>query len=300
MGLDTYHSWPEHRHLEFRQPCNDDGNVVISDPAITSVLPLPDNSKANVTIDATVTNYGKEPISGVLRCRFGEVDVEQKVNLGAAENTSVTFSPDSHRQLAIASPNLWWPAGYGDPHLYDVQMTFKSDAGLESKPLTFKSGVRQITASEDGGALKLFVNGRRVVAKGGNWGFSESMLRYRAREYDAAVRYHREMNFNMIRNWVGQIGEDAFYDACDRYGVLVWQDFWLANPWDGPIPNDNDMFLKNARVLLLRIRMHPSIGIYCGRNEWFPPKPLDDGLRALLKELHPDLHYIGSSADGTR
>ena len=61
-----------------------------------------------------------------------------------------------------------------------------------------------MTATEDGGKLRLFINGRRFIASGGNWGFGESMLRYRAREYDAAVRYHREMNFTMIRNWVGQ------------------------------------------------------------------------------------------------
>ena len=75
------------------------------------------------------------------------------------------------------------------------------------------------------------------------------MLRYRAREYDAAVRYHKEMNFTMIRNWVGQIGDEAFYDACDKYGIVVWQDFWLANPSDGPIPTTTSMFLKNARRL---------------------------------------------------
>ena len=252
--------------------------VVVTDPAITSVLPLPDTTWAHVTVAATVTSYAKEPVSGVLHCRFGEVAVEQKVSLVEGERKAVVFSPDSHPQLAIKSPRLWWPAGYGEAYLYDVQMIFKPDVGSESKPLAFKSGIRQITASEERGALKLFVNGRRIVAKGGNWGFSESMLRYRAREYDAAVRYHREMNFNMIRNWVGQIGEDSFYEACDKHGVLVWQDFWLANPWDGPIPNDNEMFLRNARDLLLRIRMHPSIGIYCGRNEWFPPKALDDGL----------------------
>ena len=50
------------------------------------------------------------------------------------------------------------------------------------------------------------------------------MLRYRAREYDTAIRYHRDMNFNMIRNWVGQTGDDEFYEACDRHGVHLIAD----------------------------------------------------------------------------
>ena len=72
------------------------------------------------------------------------------------------------------------------------------------------------------------------------------MLRYRAREYEAAMRYHRDMHFNMVRNWVGQVGEDAFYEAADRNGIVIMQDFWLANPWDGPDPDDNAMFLRNV------------------------------------------------------
>jgi len=143
----------------------------------------------------------------------------------------------------------------------------------------------------------MWINGRRFIPRGGNWGFPESMLRYRAREYDIAVRYHKEMNFTMIRNWVGQTGDDAFFEACDRWGIVVWQDFWLANPVDGPDPDDNDLFLRNARDFMLRIRTHPSLGLYCGRNEGYPPKPIEEGLRKLLAELHPDLHYISSSAD---
>ncbi|MGA8940757.1 MAG: hypothetical protein WB439_16460, partial [Acidobacteriaceae bacterium] len=162
---------------------------------------------------------------------------------------------------------------------------------------SFKFGIRQMTYNEDGGNLAIFVNGRRFICRGGNWGFGESMLRYRAREYDAAVRYHREMNFTMVRNWVGQIGDETFYEACDRHGVMVWQDFWLANPWDGPVPNDDAMFMANARDFLLRIRNHASIGLYCGRNEGYPPKGLEKGLRAALKELHPGIQYIPSSAD---
>ena len=147
--------------------------------------------------------------------------------------------------------------------------------------------MRQFTYSEEGGALKIWVNGRRFVPRGGNWGFGESMLRYRGREFEAAVRYHRDMNFTMIRNWVGQMGDDAFYEACDRNGIVVWQDFWLANPWDGPDPDNNAMFLRNVDDFVRRIRNHPSVGLYCGRNEGYPPEEIETGIRKILAELHP-------------
>ena len=148
------------------------------------------------------------------------------------------------------------------------------------------------------GALRIWINGRRFVGRGGNWGFPESNLRYRKREYDIAVRLHRDMNFTMIRNWVGQMGDDEFYDACDKYGIVVWQDFWLANPYDGPDPDDDDLFLRNVRDTVLRIRNHPSVGLYCGRNEGDPPPTLERGIRSLLADLHSEIQYIPHSASG--
>ena len=171
-------------------------------------------------------------------------------------------------------------------------------AGAVSDRKAFKSGVRQMAYDEKDGALRIFVNGRRLVARGGNWGFPETNLQYRGREYDAAVRYHRDMNFTMIRNWVGQTGDDEFYEACDRHGIVVWQDFWLANPWDGPDPDDEPLFLANARDTIKRIRNHPSLGLYCGRNEGDPPPGLDQGLRDAIAELHADVRYIPHSAAG--
>ena len=194
--------------------------------------------------------------------------------------------------ITIADPKLWWPNGYGEANLYDVELNFEN-----SDTRRFQAGIRQFTYSEEGGALRIWINGRRFVGFGGNWGFSESMLRYRGREYQAAMRYHRDQHFNMVRNWVGQVGEDAFYEAADRNGIVIMQDFWLANPWDGPDPADNAMFMRNVTDTLLRIRNHPSIGLYCGRNEGYPLKPLDDAIRAALQELHPTIHYIPSSAD---
>ena len=185
-------------------------------------------------------------------------------------STLVKLDPSAIPALRLQNPKLWWPNGYGDPSLYSVELSFEV-AGRVSDTKRFLAGVRQFTYSEDGGILRIWINGRRFVPRGGNWGFSEDLLRYRAREYDVALRYHRDLNFTMVRNWVGQVGEDAFYEACDRHGIVVWQDFWLANPLDGPNPDDVPMFLRNARDYILKIRNHPAIGLYCGRNEGNPP-----------------------------
>jgi len=271
--------------------------VAIENPAVTSTLPLPDTSRAEVTIAATVRNVETHGVSGTLRAKFGEIAVEEPVTLDALASKTITIAPASYQALHIAHPKLWWPNGYGDPNLYPVTLTFIVNGKMSDRK-SFEAGIRQFTYSEDGDALKIWINGRRFIAKGGNWGFPESMLRYRQREYDIAMRYDRDQHFNMARDWVGQTGDEAFYDAADRYGIVVWQDFWLANPWDGPEPDNNDLFLANARDYLLRIRNHASLGLLCGRNEGFPPKPIDDGLRAMTAELEPELHYISSSADG--
>jgi beta-galactosidase/beta-glucuronidase len=278
------------------------GAVTIENPLVSSTLgsgvgALPDTSRADVTISATVHNQEAKAVAGTLRVKFGDVTVEQAVALDASSAKTVTLSPETNAALRIANPKLWWPNGYGDPNLYAVTISFIAN-GKTSDTTSFKAGIRQFTYSEDGGALKLWINGRRFIARGGNWGFPESMLRYRQREYDIAMRYHRDQHFNMARNWVGQTGDEAFYDAADRFGIVVWQDFWLANPWDGPNPENNAFFLANARDYVLRIRNHASMGIYCGRNEGFPPRMIDDGLRRMVAELEPHSYYISSSADG--
>jgi Exo-beta-D-glucosaminidase Ig-fold domain/Glycosyl hydrolases family 2/F5/8 type C domain/Glycosyl hydrolases family 2, sugar binding domain len=273
------------------------GPVTLSSPLVSTTLPLPDTTHADVTVEATLHNQDAQAISGTLRVTFGDIHVEVPVALAASETKTVQLTPATQPALRLTNPKLWWPVGYGDPNLYPVMMAFVTGAAA-SDTKSFQVGVRQFTYSEDGGVLRMWINGRRFIARGGNWGFSESMLRYRAREYETAMRYHRDLHFDMIRNWVGMTDDEALYDAADRNGVVIWQDFWLANPWDGPNPDDNDLFLANARDYLLRIRNHASLGLFCGRNEGFPPQPIDDGLRSLIATLEPNSHYISSSADG--
>ena len=296
------------------------GPVTIDDPFLRYELPLPTmshsppsggTSSADAYLDVTLTNHGPEPVAATLRGTLGDVAFEQPVELPGGARHTVALDPSTHPQLRLKEPKLWWPNGHGEPHLYDVELELVTTDGV-SDAESFKSGVRQITFNEDAvvedpdaplwgpkGALRIFVNGRRVVPRGGNWGFSEANLRYRGREYDIAMRYHREMNFTMVRNWVGQTGDDEFYEAADRHGLLVWQDFWLANPWDGPDPEDEALFLANVSDTIRRIRNHPSIALYCGRNEGDPPPAIDAGIAAAIAELHPGLAYVPNSMFGS-
>ena len=270
-------------------------DVTVSDPVVTTTLAQSD-TLATMTPAVMLTNHAQQPVSGMLHGHIGDICFEKQVTLAAGETREESFNPELFPQLKNQRMRLWWPNGYGEPYLYDASFSFTIE-GLESDAVNYKAGIREVKTTEKDTQLRIFINHRRLVPKGGNWAFSENNLNYRGREFDAAVRHHKEMNYNMIRNWVGMTGDKEFYEACDRYGLMVWQDFWLANPADGPDPDDETMFMDNARDLVLKIRQHPCIGIYCGRNEGYPPKTLDDGLRQTVATLHPGLDYISSSAD---
>lgn len=274
-----------------------EGLVSLDSPYVLTQLPLPDTTSAVLTPEIIAKNNSDEPVSGVLKGRIGEITFEQEVTLAPCEESIVRFDPETYPQLKVDNPRIWWPNGYGKPELYSSSFCFEIN-GIESDRSDFNVGIRQVDTKEIDEVLHIYINGRRFIGRGGNWGFSENNLTYRAREYDIAVAYHADMNFNIMRNWVGQTGDMELYQACDRHGIMVWQDFWLANPADGPDPADNAMFLANAEDLVKRIRQYPSLVIYCGRNEGFPPAEIEAGLRKTVGDWHPDMTYIPSSADG--
>jgi len=85
---------------------------------------------------------------------------------------------------------------------------------------------------------------------------------------------------------------------CDKYGILIWDEFFQPNPSDGPNPTDLDTYMANVRDKILHFRNHPSIMLWCARNEGFPPKEIDDRLRVLMTELEPTRRYQPSSTSG--
>ena len=270
----------------------EEGPVSVSDPLVSTKV-NPDGT-ASITPSVLVRGAGSAAGKVTLEGWIGGLRFSREVTADG----EISFAPADFPQLCDCSLDLWWPVGYGEPVLHDAGFAVSID-GVLSDSLHFKAGIREMTWDSSDGALKLFINGRRLVPQGGNWGFSEHNLVFPGEKYDIALDYHRRMNFSMIRNWVGQVGDEEFYDACDRYGVTVWQDFWLANPSDGPDPDDEGMFLANAEDWVRRIRRHPCLALYCGRNEGVPPATLDRALRDdIVARLHPGMLYISDSADG--
>ena len=146
--------------------------------------------------------------------------------------------------------------------------------------------------------LTISVNGVPIFIRGGNWGLDEALKRIPRERLEAEIRMHKLANLNLIRNWVGQSTSEDFYELCDKYGILLWDEFFQPNPGDGPNPTDIDTYIANVREKILRFRNHPSIVLWCARNEGFPPPEIDAELRKLMAELEPTRRYQPSSTDG--
>ncbi len=154
-----------------------------------------------------------------------------------------------------------------------------------------------IAASSTAPFLVIKVNGVPIVCKGGNWGLDEALKRCSRAKLEPYFRLQRDAHLTMVRNWCGQNTEEAFFDLADEYGLLVWSDFWLSTQDWNQQPGDLTLFLANARDVIRRFRNHPSIVLWCGRNEGVPPPVLNDGLDSLVRREDGTRYYQPSSRD---
>lgn len=216
----------------------------------TEVLADKDMRNAKVTV--------KDANTGIV---YGNVTTDLK---SGANKVAVDFT--------VNNPKLWWSNGLGEAHLYD----FSTEVAVDSNTLdsqTVKTGLRSIKVvtdkDKDGSPLYFELNGVRVFAKGANLVPSDNFLPRVTREkYERTVLDAAEANMNMLRVWGGGIYEDdSFYEFCDKYGILVWQDFMFACSL---YPSEGD-YLESVKYEAIdnikRLRNHPSIAVWCGNNE---------------------------------
>lgn len=259
---------------------------------------------AILKVSAELQNASVKKISGVVKYTFNEDIISQRVTMDGNTTTEISL-PD----YIVKNPKLWWPAGYGEQALNNITIEFIEDG--KQKPSDSESvrfGIREIQTEWNSHtrSKQISVNGQKIFIKGGNWIISDAMLRFSDERYDAEIRYHRDMNVNLIRIWGGAITErPEFYETCDKYGLLVIQDFWFSGDCNGrwvdpkktddqwtrrKYPDNHPLVLESASDMIKMIRNHPSLAIWCGGNEIMPPA---DILKALKDSILPQL-------DGTR
>jgi hypothetical protein len=155
--------------------------------------------------------------------------------------------------------------------------------------------VRDVATKSLAPYLVIRVNGVPIAARGGSWGTDDMLKRVSRERLEPYFRLHQAANLNIIRNWLGQNTEEVFYDLADEYGLLVLNDFWASTQDFQLEPQDPQLFLANAREVLLRFRNHPSIAVWFGRNEGVPQPIINEGLADLIASLDGTRHYTGSS-----
>jgi len=252
---------------------------------------------AFVRPSAELVNATTTAVQGVFSATIEGQTKSVKVTLNPGE-TKTTALPE----FKIENPRLWWPNGMGDQPMYKVKFDFVIQSGVNFDSEEVSVGIRETGNYWDENIKsKVFsVNGQKVFIKGGNWIASDMLMRLTAERYEAEVRMHAGMNMNMIRVWGGGLTErPEFYTACDKYGILVWQDLWISGDcngeWPDPMkkesqarrkayPDNHDLFLESAIDQIKMLRNHPSLYLWCGSNE---TKPVADILKALEEEIFP-------------
>lgn len=179
-------------------------------------------------------------------------------------------------RIDIIDPEIWEANGMSERKtqpLYQLTIALIS-GGTEADSRQINIGLRTITlntaADQYGNNFQFVVNGVPIFCRGANWIPADSFVnRLTIDRIDSLVRSMRDANMNMVRVWGGGYYEsDDFYDACDRYGLLVWQDFAFAcMPYDFT----NQTFLNNIKYEVkdnvLRLRDRASLALWSGNNE---------------------------------
>ncbi|GAA3997610.1 glycoside hydrolase family 2 TIM barrel-domain containing protein [Deinococcus rubellus] len=172
--------------------------------------------------------------------------------------------------FSVENPALWWSAGSGEQPLYTVRAAL--DGGGSSE---LRVGVRSIklvqepVAGEEGSSFFFEVNGTPIFCGGANWIPDDNFLpRITPQRYRTRLTQARDAHMVMIRVWGGGIYEDdAFYDACDELGLLVWQDFMFACGMYPAHAAFQASIREEAEVAVKRLRHHASLALWCGNNE---------------------------------
>jgi len=289
------------------------GPVDIRHPHIVTDLPLPNLERAEITIEADVTNLTDSPQKGTLIAKIrpenikgSELKLEMNTDLNSKQTKTIRFDSESHKQLLIESPKLWWPNGYGTQNLFELELVFEVDAvrsDIERQTFGIREVDSRVTEVDGWARRDFFVNGQKILIRGGAW-VPDMMLNRSGEKLYHELRLSKEANLNIVRIWGGGLTPpEEFFNICDQMGLLVWHDFWITGDCQGTwgkgsqeYPYDADAFLKNATDVVKKIRNHPSILAWTAGNEGYPREEIYVPLRnEILAKLDGNRPFLPSS-----
>jgi len=243
----------------------------------------PPPSSVTVSADVTVERWQEADLRAVLRLTAPDGQTQEETGFFGKNPVS-----GKTLEIEVADPQLWWPNGYpstspalskveglrtgGAQPLYEAEVALYQGETLCDRR-TFQLGLRTLELRQEpdefGTSFTFVVNGVPIFAKGANWIPADSFpTRISDDHLEHLIRSAASAHMNMLRVWGGGFyEEERFYDLCDRYGILVWQDFIFSCS----MYPDDEPFLENVRVEAVqnvrRLRHRASLALWCGNNE---------------------------------
>lgn len=282
MAADIPANYPGPGHLIRKMACNfgwDWGPTVVT-AGIWKPIAIESWSQARLAaVRPEVTVEGGEGVARVSVdiewAKPGEGDAILAVSVGG-EHCEVFIAHGETRasgECRIANPCLWWPHGLGAQPLYDLDVELRDAGGARLDSWRRRVGFRSVrldtSPDEIGSAFMIVVNDVPVFARGANWIPDDCFpSRVTSERYRQRIGQARDANMNLLRVWGGGVYEsDAFYEACDEAGIMVWQDFLFAcaaYPEEEPVWSEIE---AEAREAIVRLMPHPSLVLWNGNNE---------------------------------
>ena len=274
------------------------GPVSVRNPQVVSTL-SPAFDQAQLTLYADLTNGSSQPVQGTLTGSVAGITFSKDTQIAANTCTRVTLTTHELRQLVIASPQLWWPAGLGPQSLYEMQMQFVI-GGAVSDSASTEFGIRRIDSQIDANQHRLFsINGHPILIRGAAW-THDIMVRQDPEREEYEVRYAADMHLNALR-LEGKMFDNNLYQLADRYGVLIMPG-WCTGPfeeWDQWTAEDYPIAQESMRHQIRQLRNHPSVFVFLYGSDNAPPPAVEQLYLQVMSEENWPNPYLNSAADQT-
>lgn len=273
-----------------------------------------ENGTVDLRFDAEVTE------SGNYLLEYEVLYQDRAVTKGTVKRWLATSQhAEICETVTVEKPHLWWTNTQGDSPVYRVRVRILSEDGQvccdeASKQIGFRTleFVQNEGSWEESLPYTVKINSEKIFLRGVNWvPISPLPGIVRRKDYVKYLSIFKEMNINILRVWGGALLEtEEFYELCDQYGILVWQEFPQTSSGLDDTPCEEKEFVdaleQIAREYVLQRRHHPSLLLWCGGNElqWHNHVPVDLRSRNIymlsqvVKELDPERLFLPTSSFG--